>query len=101
MNELEIKRNNSLKRDLTDNEFKKLKCQLEPGRWVAIFWEDWGRKIHDTGYLLVTPNCDVETGDCFIHIVESKVEAEKDSSPSEWCHVHDLLRNKLIMSIED
>lgn len=100
-NFLEAARLISLNKELSDEHWSKLKCDLEPGRWVAIFWSDYGREHHDVGYLLVTPECDLIEGDCFVHIPQPLNLSGKDDSPSTWVHLHDLMRNELITSIED
>ena len=101
-NFLETARLKSLNKDeLTDDQWSKLKCHLEPGRWIAIFWKDLGRKQHDTGYLLVTPECEIDEADCFVHIVKPLQLDSKDTNFPEWIHLHDLMRNELVTSIED
>lgn len=101
-NFLEAARLQSLnKDDLTDEQWNKLKCQLQPGRWVAIFWKDLGQKEHDLGYLLVTPECEVDEADCFVHIPDPLQIDSKDANPPKWVHLHDLMRNELVTTIED
>lgn len=100
-NFLETARLISLNEKLSDEHWSKLKCDLEPGRWVAIFWKDYGRNEHDVGYLLSTPECYIDEADCFVHIPNPINPDGKDEAPPTWIHLHDLMRNELVTSIED